>query len=408
MELRAYVGEISLRVAAGETHDTISISLQGRNPHRRGFSCRSLRCLCSSEDIHFRSGLSDLQLDQMVSGLVQAVGHSYGRRMIHGLLSSQGIHVSQRRLSRSMSRVAPGPQLIRMHTARRHLNPPLYSAHFFGDILHLDQNEKLAMYGVTHVMAVDGFSCKSVGCITIPVKNAITIYDTLMRPLLSSTGLWQQVRVDHRTEFVLVLKAQQHLSHLRQWQDRLPALQSTSCQNHRVERMWPEVNQRINYPVKRVLVEMESNGEIDMADPIVKFCVSWTTITVIQPAVLTFVNAWNSHTIPGGGVPNVLASHTVQLTRLLPSAVPTTSNIVQLHQMQGGTLTEEHVFGTDPLDSHPELQDLRERDFFQMYPSMEVLFQDVLHSNGSIFRSAMHYFKSLTISFCSLIEGFSS
>ena len=34
--------------------------------------------------------------------------------------------------------------------------------------------------------------------------------------------------------------------------------------------MWPEVNQRINYPVKRVLVEMESNGEIDMADPIVQ------------------------------------------------------------------------------------------------------------------------------------------
>ena len=212
MELRAYVGEISLRVAAGETHDTISISLQGRNPHRHGFSCRSLRRLCSSEDIHFRSGLSDLRLDQMVSGLVQAVGHSYGRRTIHGLLSSQGIHVSQRRLSRSMSRVAPGPQLIRMHTARRHLNPPIYSAHFFGDKLHLDQNEKLVMYGVTHVMAVDGFSRKIVGCITIPAKNAITIYDTLMRPLLLSTGLWQQVRVDHGTEFVLVLKAQQHLS----------------------------------------------------------------------------------------------------------------------------------------------------------------------------------------------------
>ena len=141
--------------------------------------------------------------------------------------------------------------------------------------------------------------------------------------------------------------------------------------------MWPEVNQRINYPVKRVLVEMEFNGEIDMVDPIVKFCVSWTTITVIQPAVLTFVNAWNSHRIPGfrGGVPNVLASHTVQLTRLLPSAVPTTSNIVQLHQMQGGTLTEEHVFGTDPLDGHPELQDLRERDFFKCTQAWKFCFR---------------------------------
>jgi len=42
---------------------------------------------------------------------------------------------------------------------------------------------------------------------------------------------------------------------------------------HRVERLWPEINQRINYPVKRVLVEMEGNDEIDMTDDVVKFCV---------------------------------------------------------------------------------------------------------------------------------------
>ena len=56
---------------------------------------------------------------------------------------------------------------------------------------------------------------------------------------------------------------QQHLAHHRAWQDRPPALQSTSRQNHRVERMWSEVNQRINYPVKRILVQMEGSDEID-------------------------------------------------------------------------------------------------------------------------------------------------
>ena len=49
--------------------------------------------------------------------------------------------------------------------------------------MHLDQNEKLAMYGVTHVIAVDGFSRKIVGMITIPVKNPIAIYNALMKPL---------------------------------------------------------------------------------------------------------------------------------------------------------------------------------------------------------------------------------
>ena len=116
--------------------------------------------------------------------------------------------------------------------------------------------------------------------------------------------------MDHGTEFTLVLTVQKHLAGFRQFQNRLPVLQSTSRQNHRVERMWPEINQRINYPITRVLVEMEGNEEIDMTDDVVKYCVSWTTINVVKPAIANFVTAWNAHRIPGfrGGVPNILAS----------------------------------------------------------------------------------------------------
>ena len=65
-----------------------------------------------------------------------------------------------------------------------------------------------------------------------------------MQPVLLQ---WQQLHVDHVTEFalVLVITAQQHLSHHQQWQDRLPYLQSTPQQNHRVERLWPEINQHL-------------------------------------------------------------------------------------------------------------------------------------------------------------------
>jgi len=35
-------------------------------------------------------------------------------------------------------------------------NPVPYHADYFGHKLHIDQNEKLVMYGVTHVTAVDG------------------------------------------------------------------------------------------------------------------------------------------------------------------------------------------------------------------------------------------------------------
>ena len=44
---------------------------------------------------------------------------------------------------------------------------------------HVDQNEKLVMYGVTHVAAVDGFSAMIVGFVRMPVNNNVEIYDNL-------------------------------------------------------------------------------------------------------------------------------------------------------------------------------------------------------------------------------------
>jgi hypothetical protein len=55
--------------------------------------------------------------------------------------------------------------------------------------------------------------------------------------------------------------------------------------------MWPEVNQRVNYPIKRVLVDMENNDEINMGEEVTKFCVSWVAIKVIEVAVQTFYSS---------------------------------------------------------------------------------------------------------------------
>ena len=93
--------------------------------------------------------------------------------------------------------------------------------------------------------------------------------------------------------------AQQHLAQHRQWQDRHPVLQSTSRQNHGVERLWPEINQRINYPVKRVLVQMEGNDELDMTNSTTKLCVSWVTIHVIKSSVHSFIaSLWSTDHFP--------------------------------------------------------------------------------------------------------------
>ena len=116
------------------------------------------------------------------------------------------------------------------------------------------------------------------GFITLPKKNDISIYNTLFLPIMHCHGLWDQLRLDPGTEFCLVIGVQQHLSHLRDRQEHHPVLQSMSRHNRRAECLWCEINQRVKYPVKHVLIRMEGDDIIDMRDEIIKFAVSWVCI----------------------------------------------------------------------------------------------------------------------------------
>ena len=66
-----------------------------------------------------------------------------------------------------------------------------------------------------------------------------------------------------------------------------------------IERLWVEVNVRVNCPIKRILVQMDNNEMIDMNDDIHKFCVSFVSIQVASFGLETVVASWNEHIIPG-------------------------------------------------------------------------------------------------------------
>ena len=82
--MEAYEQEIRFLVMDGVSHALISEYLSRKEPNRRGFSERSVRRFCSERDIHYRSRLTDAELDRRISTAIRSVGHSYGRRTLHG------------------------------------------------------------------------------------------------------------------------------------------------------------------------------------------------------------------------------------------------------------------------------------------------------------------------------------
>jgi len=80
-----------------------------------------------------------------------------------------------------LNQINPIATQERRTNSGRSLNPKQYKANYFGHKVHVDQNEKLVMYGVVHVCARDGFSGLIVGYCTMSAKNNIVIYDDLYR-----------------------------------------------------------------------------------------------------------------------------------------------------------------------------------------------------------------------------------
>ena len=105
---------------------------------------------------------------------------------------SSGV-VSQRRMARSLKRLAP---LAYEARARDTFDTTIlisYFAPYFGYKGHMNQNETIAQeYGCTHVALIDGWSRMICGYASMEVKNSILIYEYVLCPAILKYGLWNQ------------------------------------------------------------------------------------------------------------------------------------------------------------------------------------------------------------------------
>ena len=68
--------------------------------------------------------------------------------MMKGFLKSKGIDAGDKRVEKVLFAVSPVNQVARCASVQRNINPVPYKADYFGHKLHIDQNEKVAMYSM--------------------------------------------------------------------------------------------------------------------------------------------------------------------------------------------------------------------------------------------------------------------
>ena len=106
-------------------------------------------------------------------------GENYG--MMTAGLRSMGVSISERKVGNALKKICPSTQAERCMQAGRSFNPKVYKADYFGHKLHVDQNEKLVMYDVTHVVACDRYSGMITGYTTMTIKSNLKIYEKMFR-----------------------------------------------------------------------------------------------------------------------------------------------------------------------------------------------------------------------------------
>ncbi|KAK9963850.1 hypothetical protein ABG768_007011 [Culter alburnus] len=349
----------------------ISARISHESGGARGCSARNVRRFCAENGLSLM-GLPDAHLELEVAKAITETGPTCGRRMIKGYLAMKGVHAAETRIG-TVLRPMHQPYHEARRQGARNLNPTPYQAGYMGHKIHMDQNEKLAMFGVTHVFAIDGFSKKVVAHSTMPIKNNLAIYEDVFRPAVLEYGIWDQVRIDHGKEFYLTLFMQELLTSHRHNQERRPYLQTSSTRNHIVERIWPEVNNRVNYPLKTALLQLVDQEEIDMNNSLVRHCIGLTRL----------VESWNGHRIPGKGITNDLAKKIPQ--ELLPHSV----DAADLYSQQlGSSLTTHSTFGVDPFST--EQDKLRvENQFAEQYSDISDLFSRAVSNDLAPYKQAL-------------------
>ena len=165
-----------------------------------------------------------------------------------------------------------------------------------------------------------------------------------------------------------------------------------------IERLWPEINMRVNCPIKTALNSMVAEDLVSMDNEDDMFTVSTVAMAAASFGSSKFVEAWNEHPLPGKGVPSVLQEANCTAAVIPPHLLPSSDDAVQIYEAAGGHITAPSTFGTDVLANYADLQEARNMEWAVRWP-VEGLFQQLVHHEEQAFRDAVMSFQELSYNF---------
>jgi len=96
------------------------------------------------------------------------------------------------------------------------------------------------------------------------------------------------------------------------------------------------------------------------------------------------------------GVPNQRMLMDNRARKIDNRNLPLSIHAVQMYEDNGGHITEESNFGTDPLAGDPEKITIRDRAFSEKYPSFEPVFHQIVNGNDRLFQAGLKFFIDVT------------
>ena len=78
------------------------------------------------------------------------------------------------------------------------------------------------------------------------------------------------------------------------------------------------------------------------------------------------------------------------------SALPSVAEALRHYTSLGGTLTEPHPFGSDPLEGNPSLKQVRQDLFKERFPSFEPIFASTVAGDNKKFKEGLTFYIAIT------------